>query len=95
MSGSVVLFSVWGLVTGAFFVLLICRSRLTRQESDWIDLTGDEREDQAIQKQIAIEKKAHRLDLPIRVLGVLAVVLLLAIVGYWFYQGITTPPPAP
>ena len=95
MSGSVVLFSVWGLVTGAFFVLLICRSRLTRQESDWIDLTGDEREDQAIQKQTAIEKKAHRLDLPIRVLGVLAVVLLLAIVGYWFYQGITTPPPAP
>ena len=95
MSGYVVLFSVWGLVTGAFFVLLICRSRLTSQESDWIDLTDDAREERAIEKQETIEKKVHRFDFPIRVLGVLSVVLLLAIIGYWMYQGIVTPPPAP
>jgi hypothetical protein len=85
----------WVLVTIAFIVLLICRSRLEGQESDWIDLTDDAREDQAIRKQSAIEKKVHKFDTPIRALGVLSVVLLLAIVGLWLYSGITTPPPPP
>ena len=85
----------WVLVTIPFIVLLICRSRLEGQESDWIDLTDDAREDQAIQKQSAIEKKVHKFDTPIRALGVLSVVLLLAIVGLWLYSGITTPPPPP
>jgi hypothetical protein len=85
----------WVLVTIPFIVLLIYRSRLEGQESDWIDLTDDAREDQAIQKQSAIEKKVHKFDTPIRALGVLSVVLLLAIVGLWLYSGITTPPPPP
>jgi hypothetical protein len=85
----------WVLVTIPFIVLLICRSRLEGQESDWIDLTDDAREDRAIQKQSAIEKKVHKFDTPIRALGVLSVVLLLAIVGLWLYSGITTPPPPP
>jgi hypothetical protein len=85
----------WVLVTIPFIVLLIYRSRLEGQESDWIDLTDDAREDQAIQKQSAIEKKVHKYDTPIRALGVLSVVLLLAIVGLWLYSGITTPPPPP
>ena len=85
----------WVLVTIPFIVLLICRSRLEGQESDWIDLTDDAREDQAIQNQSAIEKKVHKFDTPIRALGVLSVVLLLAIVGLWLYSGITTPPPPP
>ncbi len=86
---------VWVLVTIPFIVLLICRSRLESQESDWIDLTDDAREDQAIQKQSVLEKKVHKFDTPIRALGTLSVVLLLAIVGLWVYSGITTPPPPP
>jgi len=85
----------WGLVTIPFIVMLIYRSRLEGQESDWIDLTDDAREEQAIQKQSAIEQKVHKFDTPIRALGTLSVVLLLVIVGLWVYSGITTPPPPP
>lgn len=89
------LFTAWGLVTIALIALLVYRSRLEKQETDWIPLTDDEREDQAIRAQTMIEMKTRRLTIPIRALGTLSVVLLLAIVGFWLYQGITTPPPPP
>ncbi len=89
------LIGAWGLVTGALIVLYVCRSRLESKETDWISLTDDAREDKAIQEQQVIEKKAHKFDLPIRVLGVLSVVLLLSLVGYFIYHGVTTPPPPP
>jgi hypothetical protein len=89
------LISAWGLATGALIVLYICRSRLESKETDWIPLTEDVREEKAIQEQQVIEKKAHKYDWPIRVLGVLSVVLLLSIVGYFLYHGVTTPPPPP
>lgn len=95
MSGLVWAAIVWVLVTIPFIVLLIYRSRLESQESDWIDLTDDAREDQAIQKQSAIEKKVHKFDTPIRALGTLSVVLLLAIFGLWLYSGLTGQPPPP
>lgn len=85
----------WGLVTGALIVLYICRSRLESKESDWIPLTEDAREEQAIKEQTVIEKKAHKFDWPIRALGALSVVLLLAAFGLWLYRGITGPPPTP
>lgn len=95
MSGFVWLGIVWASFTIAFIVLLIYRSRLEGQESDWIDLTDDAREDQAIEKQTAIEKKVHKFDRPIRVFGAMSVILLLVMAGLWLYTGITTPPPPP
>jgi hypothetical protein len=95
MSPLVALIGAWGLVTVALVVVIICRSRLESKEADWIPLTDDAREERAIQEQTAIEKKAHKLDWPIRVLGTLSVLLLLAIVGYWLYSGIVNPPPLP
>ena len=89
------LFFAWGLVTIALVGLLVYRSRLTSQESDWIPLTDDDREDRAIRAQTVIEMKAQKLVWPIRALGALSVVLLLVILGFWVYNGITTPPPAP
>ncbi len=85
----------WVVVTLALAVLLIVRARLESQESDWIQLSEDEKEEKAIQAQTAIEKKAQKLVWPIRALGAISVVLLLAILGIWVYSGITTPPPAP
>ena len=73
----------WGGVTVALVVLIIYRARLESKETDWIPLTDDAREDRAIQQQIAIEKKTHKLNWPIRILGILCVVLLLA-AGAWF-----------
>jgi len=89
----VILFVVWGLVTILFLALVFYRSRLTRKETDWIPLSGDAREEQAIKAQQLIEKKSHKVDFPIRALGTLWVVMLLVVVGFWFYHGIMTPPP--
>ncbi len=85
----------WVVVTLVLVILLIYRARLESKESDWIDLTDDEKEDRAIQTQTAIEKRTQKLIFPIRALGTLSVVLLLAMMGLWLYQGITTPPPEP
>ena len=87
------LIAAWGLVTGAMIVMYICRSRLEKKESDWIPLTDDAREDRAIKEQTVIEKQAHKFDRPIHALGLLSVVLLLVIVGYFLYNGITSQPP--
>jgi hypothetical protein len=89
------LFTAWGLVTLSLIVLIIYRSRLTRQETDWIPLTEDDREDRAIQTQTVIEMKAKKLVWPIRALSTTSVVLLLVILVYWVYVGITTQPPPP
>ena len=93
MDTMVALIAAWGLVTILFFGLVFYRSRLTRRETDWIPLSGDAREEQAIEAQKVSEMKSHKLDLPIRALGAAWVILLLVIVGFWFYHGITTPPP--
>jgi hypothetical protein len=89
----VVLLAVWGLVTVLFLALVFYRSRITRKETDWIPLSDDAREAQAIEAQKVTEKKSHQLDLPVRVLGTLSVVMLLVVVAFWFYHGIMTPPP--
>jgi len=89
------LVAAWGLVTAALIILYICRSRLEKKESDWIPLTDDAREDQAIKEQAVIDKKAHKYDRPIHALGLLSAVLLLVIIGYFVYSGITTSPPQP
>jgi hypothetical protein len=91
----VALFAAWGLVTIIFLGLVFYRSRLTRRETDWIPLSDDAREEKAIEAQKLIEKKSHKFDLPIRGLGVLWVIMLLVVVGFWFYHGIMTPPPIP
>jgi hypothetical protein len=88
-----ILLVVWGLVTVLFFVLVFFRSRITSRETDWIPLSNDAREEKAIEAQKVSEKKGHKLDLPIRFLGWLSVIMLLVVVGFWFYHGITTPPP--
>lgn len=86
---------VWGVLTLALVVLLIYRSQLTKTETDWIPLTDDAREDHAIEEQTMIEMKTRKLTVPIRALGTASVVLVLAILGFWLYVAINTPPPMP
>ena len=93
MDTMVVLLIVWGVFAILFFALLFYRSRITQKESDWIPLSDDAREEQAIETQKVSEAKSHKLDLPIRTLGAVWVIMLLVIVGFWFYHGIMTPPP--
>ena len=93
MDTMVVLFTVWAVITVLFLVLVVYRSRLTKKETDWIPLSDDAKEDQAIEAQKVIEVKSHKITVPIRALGVAWVVLAVVVVGFWFYHGIMTPPP--
>jgi len=87
--------SAWGVITIAFVVLLLYRRSLTQQESDWIPLTDDAKEDKAIQAQTIIEMKTRKLTVPIRALGTLSLVMLLVIVGFWLVHSVFTPPAMP
>jgi len=88
-----ILFIVWGWITIVFLALVFYRSRLTKKETDWIPLSDDAKEEQAIENQKVIEKKSGRFNAPIRALGWAWVVMALIIVGFWIYHGISTPPP--
>ena len=87
--------AAWGVITVLFVILLLYRRSLTKNESDWIPLTDDAKEDSAIQAQTIIEMKTRKLTVPIRALGTLSLIMLLVIVGFWLFQSIFTPPPMP
>ena len=89
------LIATWVVVTGTLIVLFLYRSRLEDKETDWIPMTEDSREEKAIAEQQTLERKVHRFDLPIRALGALSVVLLLSILAFWVYRGLSIPPPMP
>jgi hypothetical protein len=95
MTTLIVLGSLWGVITIAFGGLLLYRRGLVKQESDWIPLTDDAKEESAIQSQTIIEMKTNRLTFPIRALGTLSLVLLLVVVGVWLYLNLFTPPAMP
>ena len=95
MNTLMIMSSAWGVITIAFVVLVLYRRSLTQQESDWIPLTDDAKEDTAIQAQTIIEMKTKKLTIPIRTLGTLSLVMLLVIVGLWMFHTLFTPPPMP
>jgi hypothetical protein len=95
MNTLIALGSAWGVITVSFVVLLLYRRSLTKNESDWIPLTDDAKEDSAIQAQTIVEMKTQKLTVPIRALGTLSVVILLVILGFWFFHTLFTPPPMP
>ena len=92
MTTIVALSSVWGVITIAFVALLLYRRSFTKQESDWIPLTDDAKEEKAIQAQTVIEMKTRKLTIPIRTLGTLSLLLLLVILGVWLTHSLFTPP---
>lgn len=95
MATLMTLCAIWAVITITFATMLLYRRSLTKNESDWIPMTGDGREDKAIQAQTIIEMKTRKLTVPIRALGTLSLVMLLVILGFWLFHSITTPPPMP
>ncbi len=85
----------WLVITVGFVALLLYRRSLTKNESDWIPLTDDAKEDSAIKAQTIIEMKTRKLTVPIRALGFLSLVILLVIVGFWVFHTLVTPPAMP
>lgn len=95
MNTMIAMGSAWGLITVVFAILLLYRRSLTKNESDWIPLTDDAKEDSAIKAQTIIEMKTRKLTVPIRALGFLSLVILLVIVGFWVFHTLVTPPAMP
>jgi len=95
MATLITLSSIWAAITAVFVVLLLYRRSLNKTEADWIPLTDDSKEDQAIQAQTVIEMKTQKLTVPIRTLGSLSVVMLLVIIGFWLYHTINAVPTIP
>ena len=87
--------AAWGVVTVLFVILLLYRRSLTKNESDWIPLTDDAKEESAIQAQTITEMKTKKLTIPIRALGFLSLAMLLVIVGFWVFHTLYTPPAMP
>jgi Na+/melibiose symporter-like transporter len=87
--------SAWGVITVLFVCLLLYRRSITKNESDWIPLTDDAKEESAIQAQKMTVMKSNKLTIPIRTLGFLSLAMLLVIVGFWVFHTLFTPPPMP
>ncbi|HEV2388264.1 MAG TPA: hypothetical protein VGS20_13525 [Candidatus Acidoferrales bacterium] len=69
-----------------WLALIIYRGRLAREEEDQVFLgTTPER---LTEKDRAIMKRVARLSTPIWIVGVLMVLLLLASICLWVYQGL-------
>ena len=85
----------WVVITIVFAALLLYRRTLTKNESDWIPLTDDAKEESAIKAQTMIEMKTRKLTIPIRVAGFLSLAILLVLVGFWVFHTLTTPPAMP
>ncbi|HVB87285.1 MAG TPA: hypothetical protein VNK23_11555 [Candidatus Dormibacteraeota bacterium] len=79
------LFVSWGVVTAALICVLIYRSTLSTREGDQIFL--DASENTMANEQRAIVARLEKLSVPITALIVISGALLLAIAGFWLWQG--------
>lgn len=79
------LFVSWGVVTAALICVLIYRSTLSTREGDQIFL--DASENTMANEQRAIVARLQKLTAPITALLIVSGALLLAIAGFWLWQG--------
>jgi len=79
------LFISWGVVTAALICVLIYRSTLSTREGDQLFL--DASESTMANEQRAIVARLQKLSAPITGLMIVSGALLLAIAGYWLWQG--------
>lgn len=77
---------VWGVVTGAFIMLLIWKSLLESHEDDQIFL--DAAEEHMAREQRDLVARIAKLSRPIMTTGIASGVLLLLIAGIWLYEGL-------
>ena len=76
---------VWGVVTAALVIMLVYRGTLEVREDDQIFL--DSAGDSMAREQRVIVARIERLALPIKLLMITSIVLLIAVGGFFLYDG--------
>ena len=88
MSPMMMLLIAWGVLTAILVVLLIYRSTLTMHEDDQLFLNESDTHMQLEQTEILA--KVQRITPLVKILGAISGVMIIAIVGMFVYQGLTT-----
>jgi len=79
----------WLAVTLVLAVLLIARRVLESREQDWLPITTPNAGEQ-IKTQEQIERKVHVLTPVLHWVEAVDVLLLVAVIGVWLYNGINS-----
>jgi hypothetical protein len=69
-----------------WFILIIYKSKLEREEEEQVFLKSTP--ERLGEKQAALLQKVNKLSKPMWIVGTLTVLLMLAAVGMWIYQGL-------
>lgn len=73
-----------GISLVVWFVLFIYRGRLERQGDEVFRTTPERLNDQ----QAALLKRVDKMSAPVWIVGTVTVILILATIGLWVYQGL-------